>query len=216
MVLLDRLPFYDHADVFLSSLQQQKQQQQQLSNSPLSNRPQPFNQNTFPSHMNQLRSSNYLNGSNTTVQNNSPKMLNSGTQMFNAFDQRMNSFQGPESTPNFPANCDNMSPNNMFGTDVRSRNSDAMAESEVRALRMKLTGQQQKPPAYTTTQPMTHYAGNPARHQNPGPGQQQHRPVGRQFQNNPGMRLQMSQVQQVQQPRQHNAQQVSNDILKKK
>lgn len=162
--------------------------------------------------MNPIRTSNYLNGSSATVQNNSPKILNSGTQMFNAFEQRMNSFQVSESTPTFPTNCDNMSPNNMFGTDVRSRNSDAMAESEVRALRMKLAGQQQKPPAYATTQPINHYAGNPARHQNPVPGQQQHRPVGRQFQNNPGMRLQMSQVQQVQQqPRQHNAQ-VSNDI----
>ncbi|GFU16097.1 uncharacterized protein TNCV_1300441 [Trichonephila clavipes] len=171
---------------------QQKQQQQHLVNPSLTNRPQPFSQSTFSSHLNSLRPTNFLNASNPAIQNNNQKMLNSGTNLFNTFDQCISGFSGDENAANFPANCESLSPNAMFNTDVRNRTSNSMTD-----LQMKMTNhplEQQNPPAYGTTRPLSHYTDNTSvRLPNLVNGQQ--RPVGRQFQNNSGLPLQLNQVQ---------------------
>ncbi|GFT59639.1 uncharacterized protein NPIL_131971 [Nephila pilipes] len=190
---------------------QQQQQQQHLVNSSLTNRPQPFNQSTFSTHLNSLRPANFLNSSNPAIQNNNQKMLNSGTNLFNTFDQCINNFPGDENTANFPASCESLSPNTMFSPDVRNRTSNAMTD-----LQMKMTNhpmEQQNPPAYGTTRPLSHFADNASvRLPNlvNNQQQQQQRPVGRQFQNNSAMPLQINQVQQMQ-PRQHNSQQLQQN-----
>lgn len=187
------------------NMQQKQQQQQHMVNPSLTNRPQPFNQSTFSSHLNALRPTNFLNAPSPAIQNNSQKMLNSGTNLFNTFDQCISSFSGDENTANFPSNCESLNSSTMFGADVRNRTSNTMTD-----LQMKMTNhpmEQQNPPAYGTTRPLSHYADNASvRLPNLVNGQQQ-RPVGRQFQNNSGLSLQMNQVQQMQ-PRQHNPQQL--------
>ncbi|KAF8767074.1 Neurogenic protein mastermind like protein [Argiope bruennichi] len=196
------------------NMQQKQQQQQQLVSPSITNRPQPFNQNTFNPHMNSLRPS-FINGPTPTIQNSSPKMQNSNSNLFSTFDLTLNNFPGDESSSTYPG-CDPISPNNMFSPEMRPRNSTGIVDP----LQMKMAGhpieQQQNPPAYGATRPLTHFADNSSvRHQSLVNSQQQQqqqpqRPIGRQFQSNPGMQMQMNQVQQMQ-PRQQNPQQLQQN-----
>ncbi|KFM80173.1 hypothetical protein X975_01092, partial [Stegodyphus mimosarum] len=197
---------------------QQQQQQQQLGASTLSSRPSPFNQDTYNAHINSLRSANYLNGSNTGMTSSSPKAPNTATNIFNSFDRRMSNFPGSETMTAFSTNCEPISPN-IFEAEMRARTSVAMPESDhVKQQRLQMesschTIDQQKPPVYNTTRPLTHYSeSSTIRHQNPVNNNQQihQRPSGRQFHNNAEMRLQMTQSQHVH-PGQHSTQQLQQN-----
>ncbi|XP_054706545.1 uncharacterized protein LOC129216354 [Uloborus diversus] len=200
------------------NMQQKQHHQQQLINSPLSNRPSPFNQDSYPNPMNNLRPVSYLNGTNNQVACNSPKTINATSNMFNNFDHQMNNFSAADSLNSFPGteplssfpgteplnpfqNCEPISPN-LFEQEIRSRNSVVIADAD-RAKQQRLhidancrPVEPPKPPAYGASRPLTHYSENvPVGH--PAPSNQQQRIIGRQFQNNLDIRMQIQQSQHI-------------------
>lgn len=180
---------------------QQQQQQQQLVNSPLVNRTQSFNQESFSGAINTLRT-NFFNGSNTAIPsvNSSKSHQQSSNNMFSTFEH---SYPGikPINSGMFKQELQvSSSPVEIVVSEEHSKRSLGPTRQRI---------EQHKALPFNANRNLPYYSDNASTNHPSNVNNHHQHPMGN-FQSNSDMRLQMNQSQQIH-IGQHNPQQLQSN-----